>query len=105
MTAGTILILILIGVIAGTFSGFVGLGGGIVIVPALVFIIGMSQHMAQGTTLAMMIPPIGILAVINYYKQGYVDIKSGLILSLSFVIGGYFGSRLALNMSPELIKK
>ena len=101
----TILILILIGVIAGGFSGFVGLGGGVIIVPALVFILGMSQHMAQGTTLAMMIPPIGILAVINYYKKGLVDMNSGVILALSFVIGGYFGSRLALSVSPEIIKK
>jgi len=105
MSMSTILILILIGVIAGGFSGFVGLGGGVIIVPALVFILGMSQHMAQGTTLAMMIPPIGILAVINYYKKGLVDMNSGVILALSFVIGGYFGSRLALSVSPEIIKK
>ena len=101
----TILILILIGVIAGGFSGFVGLGGGVIIVPALVFILGMSQHMSQGNNLAMMIPPIGILAVINYYKKGLVDMNSGVILALSFVIGGYFGSRLALSVSPEIIKK
>jgi uncharacterized membrane protein YfcA len=105
MSLSTVLILILIGVIAGGFSGFVGLGGGVIIVPALVFILGMSQHMAQGTTLAMMIPPIGILAVMNYYKKGLVDINSGLILATSFVLGGYFGSRLALSVSPELIKK
>lgn len=105
MSLGTVLILILIGIIAGGFSGFVGLGGGVIIVPALVFILGMSQHMAQGTTLAMMIPPIGILAVINYYKKGLVDMNSGMILALSFVIGGYFGSRLALSVSPDLIKK
>ena len=105
MSLGTVLILILIGIIAGGFSGFVGLGGGVIIVPALVFILGMSQHMAQGTTLPMMIPPIGILAVINYYKKGLVDMNSGMILALSFVIGGYFGSRLALSVSPDLIKK
>lgn len=105
MTITTVLLLILIGVIAGAFSGFVGLGGGVIIVPALVLLVGMSQHMAQGTTLAMMIPPIGILAVINYYKKGLVDLNSGFILAGAFVIGGYFGSKLALSMSPDIIKK
>jgi uncharacterized membrane protein YfcA len=67
--------------------------------------LGMSQHMAQGTTLAMMIPPIGILAVINYYNKGMVDMRSALILAGAFLIGGFFGSKLALAVSPATIKK
>lgn len=101
----TLAILLLIGFIAGIFSGFVGLGGGVIIVPALIYFLGMSQHQAQGTTLAMMLPPIGILAVINYYKKGFVDIQSAMILSAAFIIGGYLGSKVAVNISPEAIKR
>lgn len=101
----TILILLAIGLVAGILSGFVGLGGGIVIIPALVFFLGMQQHTAQGTTLAMMLPPIGILAVMNYYKNNFVDMKAALILATAFIIGGYFGSKFAVALPAESIKK
>ena len=105
MEINTILLICLIGLIAGVVSGFIGIGGGIVIVPALVLILGMGQHLAQGTSLAMMLPPIGILAVMNYYKAGEVDIRIAVILSLAFIIGSYFSSKLALNLKPDVLKK
>lgn len=101
----TILILLIIGLFAGVLSGFVGLGGGIIIIPALVFFLGMSQHMAQGTSLAMMLPPIGILGVINYYKGSMVDMRAALFLAIAFIIGSYFGSKFAISLPAETVKK
>ncbi len=100
-----IITVLLIGVIAGAFSGFIGVGGGIIVVPALVFFLGMSQHSAQGTSLAMMLPPIGIMAVYNYYKAGVVDFKVAGILCASFIIGSFFGSKIAIALNPEQVKK
>lgn len=85
-------------------SGFIGIGGGVVMVPALVYIMGLTQHEAQGTSLILMLPPIGILAVMNYYKAGQVNIWYGVIIALAFVVGGYFGSKIALKMSPAKVK-
>ncbi|HIP32881.1 MAG TPA: sulfite exporter TauE/SafE family protein [Crocinitomicaceae bacterium] len=104
MTTQTILILVLIGIVAGVLSGFVGVGGGILIVPALVYFLGMSQHEAQGTSLFVLLLPVGILAVINYSKSGYMDWKFGLIIALTFVVGGFIGSKLALKISPAVVK-
>lgn len=100
-----IIIILLIGIFAGIFSGFVGLGGGLIVVPCLVFFLGFTQHKAQGTSLAMMLPPIGIMAVYNYYKQEAVDFKVAMILCVSFIVGSFFGSKMALALSPEQIKK
>lgn len=104
MTLATILGLIAIGVLAGILSGFVGIGGGILIVPALVYIFGLSQFMAQGTSLFLMLPPIGILAFINYYKAGNVNISYGVLIAAAFIIGGYLGSKLALRMNENVVK-
>jgi len=104
MTIQTILILVLIGVFAGMMSGFVGIGGGVIMVPALVYIMGLTQHEAQGTSLILMLPPIGILAVMNYYKAGEINIGYGLVIALGFVVGGYFGSKIALKLSPSTVK-
>jgi hypothetical protein len=101
----TVIGLILIGVMAGIISGLVGIGGGIVIVPALVFIFGFSQHMSQGTTLALMVPPIGLLAAWQYYKQGYVDIKIAALVAVGFIVGGYFGGKLAVTFSEQVLKR
>jgi uncharacterized membrane protein YfcA len=104
-TMETILIVLVIGAFAGAFGGFIGIGGGLIVVPCLVYFIGMSQHTAQGTSLAMMLPPIGVMAVYNYYKQGQVDFKVAAILSVSFVAGSFFGSKIALALSADQIKK
>ena len=104
MDQQTVLILVAIGAFAGVLSGFVGVGGGVVIVPALVYTLGMSQHSAQGTSLFVLLLPIGILAVYNYWKGGQINWKFGLIIALAFVLGGYFGSKLALKLSPAIVK-
>jgi uncharacterized membrane protein YfcA len=83
----------------------VGVGGGIIIVPALVFFLGFTQHQAQGTSLGLLLLPVGILAVINYYKQGHIDINVVLIMSVAFVLGGWLGSRLAIVLSEQVIKR
>jgi uncharacterized membrane protein YfcA len=104
MDISTLIILVLIGIAAGILSGFIGLGGGIIIVPALIYFMGFSQLQAQGTSLAIMLPPIGIMAVMNYYKSGNVNLVYALIIALTFIIGGYFGSKIALRISPTKVK-
>ena len=104
MTIQTVLLLIAIGLAAGALSGFVGIGGGVVMVPALVYFMGMTQHAAQGTSLLLMLPPIGILAVMNYWKAGEMNWQFGIIIAIAFVIGGYFGSKIALKLSPHIVK-
>jgi uncharacterized membrane protein YfcA len=105
MDAQTLIILILIGLASGILGGMVGIGGGIIIVPALVYFLSFSQKMAQGTSLAILLLPIGLLGVIQFYKQGYIDIRFSIIIALAFFFGSYFGSRLALSMSQESVKK
>lgn len=105
MTAQIVLLLVLVGFSAGILSGLVGVGGGIIIVPALVFFLGFSQQEAQGTSLGLLLLPVGILAVINYYNKGQIDIKVVGIMSVAFVIGGYLGSKWALQMSQEMVRR
>lgn len=105
MNITTILGLLLIGLASGLLSSMVGIGGGTIIVPALVFLLAMSQKTAQGTSLAMLLPPIGVFAVMNYYKAGYVDFKIAGILCISFILGSYFGSKLALNLDESVLKR
>lgn len=105
MDIQTILILVLLGIAAGVLSGLVGVGGGIIIVPGLIFILAFSQKMAQGTSLGILLLPIGILGVIQYYKQGYIDMKVVALISLGFLLGSYYGSKLALSLSQESLKK
>jgi len=105
MDIQTILIVVLVGLAAGILSGLVGVGGGLIIVPALIFFLGFSQHSAQGTSLGLLLLPAGILAVIQYYKAGDVDIKAVAILAIGFVAGGYFGSKLALSLPQDVVKK
>ena len=104
MEQQTVFILIAIGILAGILSGFVGVGGGVIIVPALVYVLGMSQHNAQGTSLFILLLPVGILAVSNYWKHGEINWKFGLIVAIAFVAGGYLGSKLALKLSPGIVK-
>ncbi len=96
---------LVLGLAAGVLSGLVGIGGGILVIPALVLFFGFTQHQAQGTTLAMMIPPIGILAAWAYYQQGHVDLRVALLLCAGFFIGGFFGARLAVTLSSPVIEK
>lgn len=105
MDVQTLLILIIIGIIAGILGGMVGVGGGIIIVPALVYFLGFSQKMAQGTSLGILLLPIGLLGVLQFYKEGYVDWKVVVIISAGFFAGSYFGSRLALSLSQDTVKK
>ena len=105
MTIPEIFILVFVGLLGGFIAGTLGVGGGIIIVPVLVFILGLTQHEAQGTSLAMMLAPIGILAVVNYYKSGYVNFKFAIILMAAFVLGGYFGSLFAINLSDLWLKR
>jgi uncharacterized membrane protein YfcA len=105
MNMSTILILITIGLAAGILSGFIGLGGAIVIIPALVLFLGMSQYMAQGTSLAVMLPPIGLLAAWNYWKAGELNLKYAMIIATAFIIGGYIGSKYALMVSENMLRK
>jgi len=104
MSIQTILLLVAIGVCAGMLSGFVGVGGGILIVPALIYILGLSHFDALGTSLFVILLPVGILAVYHYWKAGHVNWKFGLIISIAFVAGGYFGSKMALKMNPAVVK-
>ena len=105
MSTSMLLILIVIGIITWVMAGMLGIGGAIIMIPALVFFMGISQQTAQGTSLAVMLPPIGIIAAYNYYKEGQVNIKFAIILALFFLIGSYFGSKLALNLSQPVLKK
>jgi hypothetical protein len=105
MNVTTIIILVLIGLMAGVFGGLFGVGGAVIMIPALVYFLSVDQHMAQGTSLAVMLPPIGLFAAYNYYKDGQVNIWFAVIIAISFMIGGYFGSKLALNLSEQVMKK
>ena len=104
MDVQTLLILLLTGLTAGVLGGFIGVGGGVIVVPAMIYFIGMSQFEAQGTSLAMMLPPIGILAVWNYHKAEAVDMKAAMILAVAFIIGGYLGSKMSLRLDPNKVK-
>jgi len=96
---------LLLGLLAGVLSGLLGIGGGIVIIPVLVFVFGLSQHMAQGTTLALMVPPIGLLAAWTYYKQGNVDLAIAALICIGFLFGGLLGAKLAGAISGVLLKR
>jgi uncharacterized membrane protein YfcA len=96
---------VILGILAGILSGLIGIGGGIIIVPALVFLFGFSQHSAQGTTLALLVPPIGILAAWTYYKQGYVDVKIAGFICLGFLLGSLLGARFATGLSNVMLER
>ncbi|MBT6029141.1 MAG: sulfite exporter TauE/SafE family protein [Crocinitomicaceae bacterium] len=104
MEISTLVILVAIGLAAGAVSGFVGIGGGIIIVPALVYVLGLTQFEAQGTSLLLMLPPIGILAAMNYYQAGSINWRYALVIAIAFIAGGYFGSKLSLKLDELLVK-
>ncbi len=97
--------LLLIGLAAGVMSGFLGIGGGIIIIPALTLLLGFSQKAAQGTSLALLLPPIGVFAVINYYKAGNVDLRAAGLMVVTFLVGSYFASVWAVKLPDAIVKK
>jgi len=100
-----ILICIIIGIMAGILSGMFGIGGGIILVPAFIFFLGFSQKMAQGTTLALMVPPVGILGAIAYFKKGYVNLKVAIIVCIAFFFSALLGAKLSIMLPTETLKK
>jgi len=105
VSVSTFIILIIIGLLAGILSGLVGVGGGILMIPLLIIFLGLTQHQAQGTALFAMLPPIGILAAINYYKEGFVKWEYAIVIAFTFVIGGYLGSKLSLSLPPQTVRR
>lgn len=97
--------LVFLGIFAGVSSGLIGIGGGIIIVPAQVLLFGLSQQQAQGTTLALLVPPIGILAAWSYYKHGYVDMRIAVLICLGFLIGGLLGGKLATQLPAKAVTR
>jgi uncharacterized protein len=105
METSILLLLTAIGLVVGFFGGMFGVGGGVILIPLLVYIIGMEQHTAQGTSVAILLPPIGIVAAYNYYKAGHVNIKYAIIIAITFIIGSYFGSKLAVYLPDQASKR
>ncbi|WP_457618822.1 TSUP family transporter [Lutibacter sp.] len=108
MTLTTIIILIIIGLLAGILSGLVGIGGGIIMVPLFIFFLGLTQHNAQGLSLAVMLPPVTFLAVYNYHTAGNggnIDWRIALIVAVLFMIGGFLGSKIALQIDQKTLRK
>ena len=94
-----------LGIVGGTLAGLLGIGGAIIVVPSLVYLFGFEQKMAQGTTLAMLIPPIGLLAAWQYYQQNAVDLKVAGILCVGMFVGGYIGGYVAVHLPGDILRK
>lgn len=105
LTIWTVLALLVVGVAAGSLSGLVGIGGGVVIVPALIFLLGFDQHTAQGTSLAVLTMPVVVLGAFEYYRKGHVSLPAALIIAVGFIVGGMFGGRLANALPADTIRK
>jgi uncharacterized membrane protein YfcA len=99
------LLYVVLGLIAGILSGLIGIGGGVMIVPSLIFWFGFSQQEAQGTTLGLLVPPIGILAAWTYYQQGYVNLRVAALICLGFVVGGLLGAKVAVVLPSKILEK
>jgi uncharacterized membrane protein YfcA len=97
--------LVMLGLAAGVLSGLIGIGGGILIVPSLVFLFGFSQHLAQGTTLALLVPPIGLLGAWTYYQKGFVDLRVAALVCLGFFLGGLIGARMATSLPTTALER
>jgi uncharacterized protein len=95
MTDSSIVLMLLIGIFSGIASGIFGIGGGVIIVPALIYLARFSQHAAIGTSLAILLPPVGLMAVLEYYRHGNVDLKAALIVAVAFMVGGWIGAHLS----------
>lgn len=104
MAVSQLFIILSIGLVAGFLSGSMGIGGAIIVIPSLMFFLGFSTHQAQGTSLALMTIPVMLVAAVNYYRQGHVNLKIALIMAFSFVIGGYIGSKLSVSLPEKVIR-
>ncbi|WP_378188353.1 sulfite exporter TauE/SafE family protein [Aquimarina sp. W85] len=105
MSSTIIIYLVAIGLLAGFLSGTLGIGGSVVMIPLLILFVGFSQHEAQGTSLAVLSIPVTVLAAFTYYKEGFVNWKYALVIALTFIIGGFLGSKLAISINQTLLKK
>ncbi|WP_438422898.1 sulfite exporter TauE/SafE family protein [Aquimarina macrocephali] len=105
MNTSVLISLILIGLLAGFFSGTLGIGGSVIMIPLLILWVNFSQHEAQGTSLAVLAVPVTLLAAYNYYQEGFVNWKYAIIIAVTFIIGGYLGSKLAISINQALLKK
>lgn len=106
MSLEIILLLLLLGILAGFLSGSVGVGGGVIMVPLAIWFLGYSQHQAQGMSLAVLAVPVTFIAAYTYHKNGHeLDWRYALIIAAAFVVGGYFGSKFAVNINQQLLKK
>jgi hypothetical protein len=105
MNIYTLLTLVLIGLITGAVGGMLGLGGGVILIPALVYFVGLNQHEAVGTSLAVMLPPIGLFAAYNFYRAGQVNLRYALILAVAFMVGSYFTSKIAISVPEYTLRK
>ncbi|MCM8801012.1 MAG: sulfite exporter TauE/SafE family protein [Candidatus Omnitrophica bacterium] len=101
----TQILYVILGLVAGIFSGVFGIGGGTILIPALVFLFGLTQHQAQGTTLAIMVPPIGLLAALRYYYSGNVRLDMAVFICLGFLFGGLLGAHLIQNITEPVLKR
>jgi uncharacterized membrane protein YfcA len=95
---------VLLGLIVGVLVGLAGIGGGVVLVPAMVYLLAMDQHVAQGTSLFLQLPPLGLGAMLTYWRRGQVDLWAGIMCGLGFFLGGYFGSKIAIDMDSRNLK-
>jgi len=103
MSEPSVLLLFIIGLLAGVLSGLFGIGGGVIIVPALIYVAGFRQHMATGTSLAILLPPIGIAATYEYYRHGNVNVRAAAIIAVAVLVGGWLGAVVANRMpGPQL---
>jgi uncharacterized membrane protein YfcA len=101
----TTLILLAIGLVAGVFAGMFGIGGGLIIVPALLFLVKLKEVEAIGTSLAALIPPVGLLGAIEYYRNGYINVRYAGLVALGLFVGAYFGARIMVSLPPDLTRR
>ena len=104
MVEVTIFLVLALGVVAGVMVGLLGIGGGIVLVPAMVHVLHMDQHLAQGTSLFILLPPIGLGALRQYWRAGNVDLRAGILCAVGMILGAYLGSKIAVPMSTQMLK-
>lgn len=104
-SVGTVLVMLLIGLAAGVLGGSLGVGGGVVIIPALVFILGFTQHEAQGTSLAVLTLPVTLIGVYAYHKAGHVNYKVAAVIIIAYIVGNYLGAKVAMYLSAKTLKQ